>query len=86
MSSRRADMEAQTHRFQWQGIEMEAVYTPLKWGVIAHLQVRSVHPERARLPITETGYRSQVIAWLDEEAADPAWRRYIEANRQGSLF
>ena len=58
MSSRRADMEAQTYRFHWQGIEIEAVYTPLKWGVIAHLEVRSIHPERARLPITETGYRS----------------------------
>jgi hypothetical protein len=51
-------MEAQTHRFHWQGIEIEAVYTPLKWGAIAHLEVRSIRPERARLPITETGYRS----------------------------
>lgn len=58
MSSRRADMETQTHRFRWQGIEIEAVYTPLKWGVIAHLEVRSIRPERARRPITETGWRS----------------------------
>lgn len=51
-------MEPQTHRFHWQGIEIEAVYTPLKWGVIAHLEIRSVKPERAPLPITSTGYRS----------------------------
>ncbi len=51
-------MEQQTHRFTWQGIEIEATYTPLKWGVIAHLEIRSIAPERARLPITETGYRS----------------------------
>ena len=31
---------------------------PLKWNVIAHLEVRSVDPERAPLPITETGYLS----------------------------
>ncbi len=58
MSSRGADMETQTHRFHWQGIEIEAVYTPLKWGMMAHLEVRSTHPERAPLPITDTGYRS----------------------------
>ena len=51
-------MNIQTHRFHWQGIEIEAVYTPLKWGVTAHLEVRSIRPERARLPITDTGYRS----------------------------
>lgn len=96
-------MEQQTYRFHWQGIEIEAVYTPLKWKTIAHLEVRSITPENAPLPITETGYRSnfhqpgtieglggdvvaQVIAWLDEEAAKPAWRTYVEASRQGSLF
>jgi hypothetical protein len=97
-------MEPQTHRFTWQGIEIEAAYTPHKWGgVIAHLEIRSVKPERARLPITSTGYRShfhqpgtieahggdvvaQVISWLDEEAAKPEWRHYLESNRQGRLF
>lgn len=96
-------MESQTYRFHWQGIDIEVVYTPLKWGVIAHLELRRLRPERARLPITETGYRShfhapgtiescggdvvsQTIAWLDEEAAKPEWRRYIEATRQGELF
>lgn len=49
----------QTYRFTWDGIEIEAIYTPLKWGVIAHLEIHSVAPERARLPITTTGYRSQ---------------------------
>lgn len=103
MCSPVADMERQTYRFQWQGIEIEATYTPLKWGVIAHLEIRSIHPVRARLPISETGYRShfhppgtidanggdvigQVIAWLDEAAAKPEWRRYIEVSRQGELF
>jgi hypothetical protein len=97
-------MEQQTYRFTWQGIEVEAVYIPRKWGgVIAHLAIRSINPERARLPITSTGYLShfhqpgtvealggdvpaQVIAWLDEEAANPEWRAHEAASRQGTLF
>lgn len=51
-------MEKQIHRFTWRGIEIEARYTPLQWKVIAHLEIESVAPERAPLPITETGYRS----------------------------
>lgn len=51
--------QQQTYRLHWQGIEIEATYTPQKWaGVIAHLEVRSINPERAPLPITNTGYRS----------------------------
>lgn len=52
-------MEQQTYRFTWQGIEVEAVYAP-RWygGIIAHLSIRSINPERAPLPITSTGYLS----------------------------
>jgi hypothetical protein len=52
------EQQSQTYRLTWQGIEIEARYTPLKWGVIAHLEIRSVRPERAPLPVTSTGYRS----------------------------
>lgn len=48
----------QTYRFDWQGITIEATYTPLKWGVTAHLEVQSVNPAKSPLPITATGYRS----------------------------
>lgn len=59
MCSRGADMEPQTYRFLWQGIEIEATYQPRYFGgVIAHLAVRSIEPEGAPLPITNTGYRS----------------------------
>ena len=40
------------------GIEIEARYWPRKWSVAAHLEIESIRPERAPLPITETGYRS----------------------------
>jgi len=58
MCLRGADMETQTHRFTWRGIEIEAIYVPFYWKTIAHLEVRSINPERAPLPFTETGYRS----------------------------
>jgi len=51
-------MDTQTYRFTWRGIGIEAIYTPLKWNMIAHLEIRSVAPEGAALPVSETGYRS----------------------------
>lgn len=69
---------------------------------VAHLQVEAVHPQHAPLSITETGYRSHfihpsaiddaggttafVIAWLDEAARSPAWRKRQNAAQQLSLF
>ncbi len=97
------DQPQQAYCFTWQGIEIAVIYTPRRWTVIDHLEIRSIKPEGAPLPITNTGYRShfmqpgtieahggdvvaQVIAWLDEEAAKPAWRAHVEAGRQGDLF
>ncbi len=95
--------QPQIYRFQWEGIEIEATYTPVRWGVIAHLELVTIQPPRAPLPITETGYKShfhpcgtveanggdvvtQIVAWLDEEAAKPSWRAYAAKSRQGELF
>lgn len=55
------EQPSQIHRFTWQGIEIEASYWPSKWGTTDHLEIRSIRPERAPLPITETGYRSHLI-------------------------
>lgn len=51
-------MSAETYRFTWRGIEIEARYVASYWEEIAHLEIRSIKPEREPLPITETGYRS----------------------------
>ncbi len=51
-------MEQQAYLFHWRGIDIEAIFTPFKWGVIAHLEIRSITPAGTRLPITDTGYRS----------------------------
>ena len=50
--------QPQTYRFLWRGIQIEARYWPLKWSVIAHLEIRSIVPKGAPLPITSSGYRS----------------------------
>ncbi len=52
-------MTTETYNMTWQGIEIELVYTPRKFGgVIAHLDIRSINPPKAPLPITTTGYLS----------------------------
>ena len=94
-------------RSQWNGIEIE-----IRWNAdylvyddrthMAHLEVVSVSPKRAPLPITETGYRSHftpkaamdgydsaeafVEAWLDHESRSPQWKAFDQANRQLLLF
>lgn len=93
-----------TIAFDWQGIALSVTYEPnwldLESADVAHLQIESV--DHVRLPITETGYRSQFLspeeveqaggpvafatAWLDEMARSKEWRRYVEASRQLSLF
>lgn len=98
-----------TTTIDWQGIALSVSYAPSYLGLggtsgyaVAHLQVWAVKPERAALPITETGYRSHflhpsfveeaggpvtyVLAWLDAEAQTPAWRQRAVRARQLSLF
>lgn len=60
MCLRGADMDypSETYRFQWQGIEIAVTYTPRKWNAIAHLEIRSIAPDRAPLPISRDGWRS----------------------------
>jgi hypothetical protein len=96
------------HRFEWNGMLLEISYEP-QWlppailgEDLAHLEVRSLCPTDAPLPITETGYRSHFIAasaiaaaggpvayvdvWLTVESDAPAWREHEEATRQLALL
>lgn len=88
----------------WQGITLSVGWTPRYFGSvdISHLTVEAIRPKRARLPITDTGYRSHfihaseveveggpaafVLTWLDHDAQSAEWRGYIEQSRQMSLF
>lgn len=93
----------QSFTIDWQGITLSVTYDPAAFGgVTSHLQVQSIAPERARLPITETGYRSHflppgcveqaggphayVSAWLEQASNSLEWQKYLEQSRQGSLF
>jgi len=97
-------------RIDWKGITVEISYEPNWMGglteafgePLAHLQIQSVSPERAALPVTETGYRSAFVVgsvvtseggpvafvrdWLDEAADDAAWKRVQDEERQLALF
>lgn len=95
-------------QIDWNGITVEVSYEPA-WlgsggpdGGMAHLQVRCLQPERAALPITETGYRSHFVAdadvvdqggpvayvqsWLDDAATSKAWKNKQDAARQYVLL
>lgn len=72
------------------------------YGIVEHLVVKSLEPEKTRLPITETGYRSHFVPpgtvpacggpveaarkLLDEAAKAQEWQEYLQDSRQGSLF
>lgn len=67
-----------------------------------HIEVESIRPKKAPLPITETGYRSHflspldllnaggpvtfVSSWLEREATSKAWSKAATARTQGDLF
>jgi len=52
-------MAYQIHKLIWNNIEIEARYDPrYAGGIIAHLEIEAIIPERSKLPITETGYGS----------------------------
>jgi hypothetical protein len=100
----------QTLSLQWENITIEVRYDP-DWSpayrdvygyLLAHLEIESVDPAKAPLPMTETGYRSWfgapadvdaeggpvafVRAWLDHDARSPAWRASQAERRQLTLF
>ncbi len=108
MSSER-NIVAET--FDWRGITVQVEYEADWLGAAArgskliasgHLQLRSITPERAPLPVTETGYRSHFLPmgeveatggpvayatkWLDHMAQSREWKTYEQASRQLSLF
>lgn len=94
--------------FNWRGIAIRVTYVPNWLNMAArgydtaHIEVESLDPERAPLPITETGYRSHfttaetvaayggplglISNWLEEEAKTQAWKSYEETSRQMKLF
>lgn len=52
------------HRYviEWRGVSIELRYWPLKLNTISHLELMTLEPRRAPLPVTETGYKSHFFA------------------------
>mgnify|MGYP001306606190 CR=1 FL=1 len=97
----------ETHIIDWRGIRIEISYEECWLGShspfsTAHLQLSSVAPAKAPLPMTETGYRSHfiaaeavaeaggpvayVLAWLEYEGSKKVWKEKEAAARQLTLF
>ena len=93
----------------WQSYEIEVRYDPDPFNVashngeaMSHIEIRTLKPDKAALPITETGYKSHftpkgnideyetpaafVKEWLDYEAQSEDWKVARENDRQMSLF
>lgn len=104
-----AERSIEVHALHWRGVDIEITFER-EWLSIeqaddlaaSHLTVTATRPERARLPITETGFRSQFLhfseideaggpvtyveAWLDHMAGSREWIAYEQASCQPSLF
>lgn len=91
------------HAIQWEGMTVSIRHVANWSGTgFDHIEVRSVSPERAPLPITETGYRSHflhgedlerhggavafVTGRLDHEAKREDWKEHVRATAQLPLF
>ncbi len=97
-------------QLDWNGILIEVRYCR-SWSPsyeevygygMAHIEIESIEPARAVLPITSTGYKSHfapegeiddaggaldfVSEALELAAANPAWKAQELASRQYSLF
>ena len=86
----------------WEGIKILIKHTHKAWGVIEHIELHSIDPPEAELPMTDTGYishyidesyieaeggvESYVLAWLKHDAAKPSWQAKKLSARQYSLF
>ena len=102
--------EKRITEIDWQGIKIDVHCTPSyspyfekAYGYpLVHIELYVTDPQRAPLPITETGYRSHftpapnldewkdevefITAWLDDAAQSPEWIKQYEASKQGNLF
>jgi hypothetical protein len=104
------DRVYEEHSLEWQGMRIAIrycrsyfdFYEEIYGHPLAHLEIETIDPARAALPISETGYLSHftgpeaieaaagpvayVQAALDEAANDPAWIARQAAARQLALF
>ena len=95
---------------QWQDYEIQISYTASAYKSVeriygyamCHIEIETLKPERAALPVTESGYRSifitapeleeeggvktLVLGMLDEAAQKQEWKEAELQRRQYKLF
>ena len=66
----------------WEGIEIEVTYKPKDILAMSHLELRI--PSKARIPVTETGYRSHFFGPVDPELSlievEQMFREWLDAE------
>lgn len=72
-------MNAEIHQIEWEGITLRISYVPSEWGITSHIEVESIAPKRAPLPITETGYRSHFVPIGTVEAEFDSVQAFVRA-------
>lgn len=104
------DRQIERVEFEWQGLLLCVTYEADWLGsgargspfATSHLTITALRPEQARLPMTETGYRSHFIpqgiveemggalayslAWLEHETQSRQWLEQAAKGHQLSLF
>ena len=94
--------KATTATVTWRGITCRVRHTPKYFNDLDHIELNVVSPKGARLPITETGFRSEfvtavvlsgsggavayLIALLEREATTKRWQKREMELRQLRLF
>lgn len=104
-------MDYVTQYFTWQNIKIAVRFHPNRFPVsnqekagdaIAHLEIKTMEPLNAPIPITETGYKLHfapkdailaygtpvdfVKEWLNVQGRSKLWQAHLERSRQGELF
>jgi len=102
-------MKSSAQIIDWQGYKIEVGCDERSYNLshhkgphMVHIELRTVEPAKAPLPVTETGYRSHFVhaelvaeyqspvafvqAWLDHAATENNWKQTEVAARQFSLF
>lgn len=99
-----------TQYMTWDNIKLAVRFHPDRFPVanqeiddpMAHLEIHVLEPEKAILPITDTGYKSHfapksailshgspagfVKEWLKAQSQTKLWQSHLERTRQGELF
>lgn len=97
-----------TYDLNWNGIQIKISHEadwfddPEENYKVSHLQIESVSPAKAPLPMTETGYISHFTppddiesaggpiayaqAWIEHAAKKPEWKAIAASCNQLSLF